>query len=56
VTREDNVFPMIPSGQTINEMMVRKGLSAELAKDIIGQDLDPREVTADQTPTYTGKN
>ena len=29
VTREDNVFPMIPSGQTIKEMMVRQGLAAE---------------------------
>ena len=56
VAREDNVFPMIPSGQTINEMMVRKGLSAELAKDIIGQDADPREITAAETPTYTGQN
>ena len=24
VAKESNVFPMIPSGQTINEMMVRK--------------------------------
>ena len=56
VTREDNVFPMIPSGQTINEMMVRKGLSAELAKDIIGQDKDPHEISATETPAYTGKN
>jgi acetolactate synthase I/II/III large subunit len=56
VTREDNVFPMIPSGQTINEMMVRKGLSAELAKDIIGQDKDPQEISAAETPSYTGKN
>ncbi|MBW3625789.1 MAG: biosynthetic-type acetolactate synthase large subunit [Armatimonadetes bacterium] len=55
VTREDNVFPMIPSGQTINEMMVRKGLSAELAKDIIGQDLNPEEISASETPSYTGK-
>ncbi len=55
VTREDNVFPMIPAGQTIEEMQVRRGLSAELAKDIIGQDLDPHALTADQTPLYTGK-
>jgi acetolactate synthase-1/2/3 large subunit len=56
VAREDNVFPMIPSGQTINEMMVRKGLSAELAKDIIGQDIDPKELPAAMTPANPGRN
>jgi acetolactate synthase-1/2/3 large subunit len=56
VAREDNVFPMIPSGQTINEMMVRKGISAELAKDIIGQDADPKSMPASASPTNSGKN
>lgn len=37
VAREDNVWPMIPSGQTIKEMMVRQGLVAELERDLAGR-------------------
>lgn len=37
VAREDNVFPMIPSGGTIEQMRVRQAISAELPKMIAGQ-------------------
>jgi acetolactate synthase-1/2/3 large subunit len=37
VAREINVFPMIPSGGTIEQMKVRQQISAELPKAIAGQ-------------------
>jgi len=48
VAKEDNVFPMIPSGGTIEQMRLRNQIEAELPKQIAGQPAMPNgeQVTA----------